>query len=160
MLREPQAHYNIAFSCVTYLTTTVYLLAPSPLGDYVKTQVVKGFHGLHNYANEYWFQHLLQCAQDLGELDASGNMISALCILRARYWKSMPGDAALGLKLDDTTTEVKIMNELAAFGDIDLVRQMGTDMQTFRSHMIQERHAHEAANSMCISHTPSPETDP
>ncbi|KAJ9503773.1 hypothetical protein H2202_000912 [Exophiala xenobiotica] len=148
LLREARAHYNIAYWCITYLNTTLYFLAPSPCEDLVKIQVAKGFHGLHNYANEYWFQHLLQCAPDLVHLDASGAMDSALRTLRDQYWKDTPGHAAQGLKLDDTTTANEIRDELAAFGDLEHVRQMGTDVQTFRSHLVQERHAHEVAESM------------
>jgi hypothetical protein len=116
LLQEARAHYNIAYSCITYLNTTLY---------FVKTQVAEGFHGLHNYANEYWFQHLLQCARDLVHLDASGAMDSALRTLRDQYWKDTPGHAAQGLKLDDTTTANEIRDELAAFGDLEHVRQMG-----------------------------------
>lgn len=116
----------------------------------MKEQVAKGFHGLHNYANEYWFQHLLQCGRDLYALDASGLLRSRLRTLLEGCWKGMPGNAAHSLKLDDTTTADKICGELAVFGDFDQIREMGFDMQTFRAHLVQERHAHEAAESMSL----------
>ncbi|EXJ84684.1 hypothetical protein A1O3_05354 [Capronia epimyces CBS 606.96] len=146
LLQEARAHYNIAFSCITYLNTAVCFLPPdSSAEDAVLTRVAKGFHGLHNYANEYWFQHLLQCAQDLVDLDASGVMDAALRTLRDGYWKGRPGHTAESLKLDDTTTANEIYEQLTIFRDLDHVRQMGTDMQTFRAHLVQERHAHEMA---------------
>ncbi|EXJ71755.1 uncharacterized protein A1O5_05565 [Cladophialophora psammophila CBS 110553] len=145
LLQESQAHYNIAFSCITYLNTAIYFLAPGPFEDLAKVRVAKGFHGLHNYANEYWFQHILQCARDLINLDSSGIMVSALRTLQERYWKGKPGHAAQSLKLDDTTTANEICKELAVLGDLDHVRQMGTDVQTFRAHLVQERHAHKVA---------------
>ncbi|KAI1610626.1 hypothetical protein EDD36DRAFT_467683 [Exophiala viscosa] len=146
LLQEPQAHFNIAFSCISYLNTSVDFLTTGPTEDFVTTQVAKGFHGLHNYANEYWFQHLFQCAASLGDLDESGNMNSALHTRRDLYWKGMPGDAARDLNFDDTTTEAGILEELATFSQFDHVRRMGIDVRTFRAHLVQERHAHEVAD--------------
>ncbi|KIW95094.1 uncharacterized protein Z519_03678 [Cladophialophora bantiana CBS 173.52] len=147
LLQESQAHYNIAFSCITYLNTAIYFLALGPFEGLAKVRVAKGSHGLHNHANEYWFQHILQCVRDLINLDSSGIMVSALRTFQERYWKGKSGHAAQSLKLDDTTTANEICKELAVLSDLDHVRQMGTDVQTFRAHLVQERHAHKVAEN-------------
>jgi len=115
------------------------------MDDAVRTRVAKGFHGLHNYANEYWFQHLLLCSRDLADLDNGNLMDTALRRLQAQFWKDQPGTTAQSLKLDDTTTANEIWEDLSPFGDFENCRQMGIDIQTFRAHLVQEKHAHEVA---------------
>ncbi|KAH8650674.1 hypothetical protein BGZ60DRAFT_462571, partial [Tricladium varicosporioides] len=66
-----QAHHNIAFSCISYLSESFILINPSVSEDEVKTRVVKGYHGLHHYANEFWAEHLLRYSELNGGLDTS-----------------------------------------------------------------------------------------
>jgi hypothetical protein len=134
------------------LNTTLCFFKLGPLNDLVQTQVVKGFHGLHNYANEYWFQHLILCSRDLADLDESNLIVAALQKLLGQFWKARPGTAALKLKLDDTTTVGEIRDQLSSFDEYEEIQQMGTDVQTFRAHLVQERHAHEVAESMSYQH--------
>lgn len=148
LLRESRAHYDIAFSCVTYLNSAFCFYEHGPSDEVVRTRVAKGFHGLHNYANEYWFQHLLLCSRDFADLDERDLMDAALETLLTQFWKGQPGIAAQSLKLDDTTTANEICKELSSFDDFEHLRQMGTDIQTFRAHLVQEKHAHEVAESM------------
>jgi hypothetical protein len=110
-------------------------------------RVAKGFHGLHHYANEYWFQHLLFCARQLAGLDEQKRMEAALEKLGAKFWKRQPGDAAGNLKFDDTTTANEIREELSSLNCFEELHRMGLDIQTFRAHLIQEKYAHQAAES-------------
>jgi hypothetical protein len=110
-------------------------------------RVAKGFHGLHHYANEYWFQHLLFCARQLAGLDEQKRMEAALEKLGAKFWKRQPGDAAGNLKFDDTTTANEIREELSSLNSFEELQRMGLDIQTFRAHLIQEKYAHQAAES-------------
>src|SRR5262245_4813131 len=107
-LWEPRAHYNIAFSCITYLNTSFCFHQADDTSENLRTRVAKGFHGLHHYANEFWFQHLLFCARQLVELDRQGSMQAALKKVLTQFWKGKPGVAADTLKLDDTTTASEI----------------------------------------------------
>src|SRR2546423_580266 len=102
LLRESRAHYDIAFSCITYLNSAFCFYEHSPSDEAVRTRVAKGFHGLHNYANEYWFQHLLLCSRDFADLDERDLVDAALETLLTQFWKGQPGIAAQSLKLDDT----------------------------------------------------------
>ena len=68
-LQETQAHYNVCFSCVTYLSTTYRLIDPSFPEYQSRLRIVKGYHGLHLYANEFWTAHLLEYVKSKGGLD-------------------------------------------------------------------------------------------
>lgn len=142
-----RAHYNIAFSCVSYLNTAQCFSQPGTPTPSVQARVAKGLHGLHNYANEYWFQHLLLCSRELVNLDNHGLMNAALQTLQRQFWKDQPGIAAHNFKLDDTTTANEIRQELLTLERLENIQQMGMDIQTFRAHLVQEKHAHEVAES-------------
>ncbi|KIW21374.1 hypothetical protein PV08_01954 [Exophiala spinifera] len=158
LLWESQAHYDLAFACITYLNTSFCFYQYASSHHIVRTKVAKGFHGLHNYATEYWFQHLLLCSRELERLDERHLITEALKTLQAQFWKAQPGTAAKNLKLDDTTTANEISEELSSFGDYESFRQVGVDIATFRAHLIQEKHAHEVAekhHAYEIEHDPT-----
>ena len=62
------SHHNIAFSCIAYLRTSLLLIDPATSGDTAQLMVVNGFHGLHSYADDYWFHHLVRHIQSEGGL--------------------------------------------------------------------------------------------
>jgi hypothetical protein len=60
-IKTNSAHLNISFSCVSYLNTSCVLL-PSNCTDQQRAEIVlRGFHGLQFYANQFWFKHVLTC---------------------------------------------------------------------------------------------------
>ncbi|KAL8700479.1 MAG: hypothetical protein Q9201_005424 [Fulgogasparrea decipioides] len=66
-----EAHFHIAFSCIVNLTSAL-VLVPSFSESLTETDiekfVVAGSYGLHDYAHQYWAEHLtahLRCIPDL-----------------------------------------------------------------------------------------------
>ncbi len=54
------AHFNLAFSCVCYLNSSLSLLPGRSTREEQIDAVLGGFHGLLHYASQYWFMHLLE----------------------------------------------------------------------------------------------------
>jgi hypothetical protein len=118
---------------------------PSYTEDALKLRVLKGFHGLHHYANEFWFQHLLQYAKcdenvDDDELDDPLGDTE-------EFWKKSPGAAAKTLKLDDTTSADSIVAQLDVLASMDSAKRMGLDILTFRKFLSQEKYSHRDPGS-------------
>jgi hypothetical protein len=59
-LQEGHAHFDVAFSCVAYLSSSICLISPSMADFEAENRIIKGYHGLHNYAHEFWIHHLLR----------------------------------------------------------------------------------------------------
>jgi hypothetical protein len=64
-INELQAHYNIAFSCASYLATSLCLASSTIDIKERQDRILKGFHGLHHYSHAFWIEHLLQYANSL-----------------------------------------------------------------------------------------------
>ncbi|GIJ89554.1 DNA-directed RNA polymerase II subunit RPB1 [Aspergillus pseudoviridinutans] len=63
-LRPIQAHFNISFACLAYLTKGMDLLDPDIDSEQNVSEVARGFHGLCWYAHEHWLYHLLACLDE------------------------------------------------------------------------------------------------
>ena len=63
-LLENNAQQIITLSCVSYLTSSFMLIDPEYSEITAKRSVVKGYHSLQFYANEFWLQHLLALSSD------------------------------------------------------------------------------------------------
>jgi hypothetical protein len=50
----------MAFSCVSYLSSSLSLISPSMTDFEAENRIIKGYHGLHSYAHEFWIEHLLR----------------------------------------------------------------------------------------------------
>ena len=140
-LHYPRAHYNIAFSCVNYLRSSFCFVSPALSQAQLQVRVLKGFHGLHHYANEFWFQHLLQYAKcdDPVEDDQIDELLGEL----EEFWKESPGTIVQKLKLDDTTSADNIELQLDVFDTMPQARRMGLDILTFRRFITQEKYSHQ-----------------
>ncbi|KAF8859961.1 PLU-1-domain-containing protein [Acephala macrosclerotiorum] len=57
-INHEDAHFSICFSCVAYLNTSYCLLSDRSTEQERAEQLVKGFHGLHPYADRFWTHHL------------------------------------------------------------------------------------------------------
>lgn len=104
-------------------------------------RVLKGFHGLHNYANEFWFQHFLQYAKSIDypvDNDELDEFVGDLSV----FWKHDPGVGAKKLKLDDTTSADNIAHQLQAMENMPQAHSMGLDLFTFRKFLSQEKYSH------------------
>jgi hypothetical protein len=140
-LRYNEAHYHLAFSCMSYLRSARYFIEPDVTRIDQKLRVMKGFHGLHRYANEFWFQHLLQYAKcdDPVENDELDMLIGDVSV----FWKQEPGFRASRLKLDDTTSAEVIAKQLEVLSGSPQAQKMGVDMLTFRKFISQEKYSHQ-----------------
>jgi hypothetical protein len=119
-------------SCICFLDDKI-------LESVINSRVVKGFHGLHQYANEFWFQHLLQYAKN--EHAAKDEDLEALEEIE-EFWKEEPGTGARRLKLDDTTSADNIEIQLLVLKDLPQAQRMGRDILTFRRFLSQEKYSH------------------
>jgi hypothetical protein len=113
--------------------------------DDLKIRVLKGLHGLHHYANEFWFQHLLQYAKckDRVETDELEEPLEDI----DQFWKEDPGKGAKSLKLDDTTSADAIKAQLEVLEFIPAAQLMGLDILTFRKFLSQEKYSHQDPKS-------------
>jgi hypothetical protein len=127
------------------LNTSFCFYDPYFREDDLKLRVLQGLHGLHHYANEFWFQHLLQYAKSGELVNTSDEMDDAIKGL-LKAWKQDPGIAAKALKLDDTTTKDNIENEIEALCESWTAHPMGQDILTLRAFLAQEKHAHQEAD--------------
>jgi len=104
-------------------------------------RVLKGYHGLHHYANESWFKHLLEYAK-AGDAVEDEELDEPLEEIR-EFWKQVPGIGARNLKLDDTTS-VDINSRLEALASNPVAQCMGLDILTFQKFLSQEISSHQA----------------
>jgi hypothetical protein len=133
-LSDNKAHYDLASSCLNYMNSSTCFIDPTFSKDTLKIKVLKGFHGLHHYANEFWFQHLFQYARWQDPVDDE-DLDEPLQEVEGFFWKQTPGVAKL--KLDDTTSTDGIRSQLEVF-----------DILTFRKFLSQEKYSHQGPESM------------
>jgi len=127
------------------MNSSFCFIDPAHTEDALRLRVIKGFHGLHHYANEFWFQHLLQYAKcdeqvEDEELDEPIQEVEG-------FWKECPGVGAKKLKLDDTTSADGIEIQLDVLGSMPLAQRMGLDMLTFQKFLSQEKYSHRDPES-------------
>ena len=61
-MQEVDAHHNMAYACIAYLLTSYDIIGSQISADEQVIRVAKGFHGLHPYAHEFWFKHVIRYA--------------------------------------------------------------------------------------------------
>jgi hypothetical protein len=140
-LQYYQCHYDLSFACINYMNTSHCFIDPGYTESALRVRVVKGFHNLHHYANEFWFQHLLQYAKS-GIVVEDEDLDDPLEELR-EFWKDEPGKGAKTLKLDDTTSAESIISQLEALKSIERAQKMGIDILTFHKFLSQENNSHQ-----------------
>ena len=86
-LRSVKCHHNIAFSCIAYMSSSFNFIDPAVPIDESMLRIAEGFHGLFLYANDYWPEHLLTYACEIGGLDANlaSNLFAELTRLCNAY---------------------------------------------------------------------------
>jgi hypothetical protein len=141
-----RAHYDLAFSCLNYMNSSLCFIDPAVSNIALKIRILKGFHGLHHYANEFWFLHLLQYAklEDPVEDEDLDEPLEEI----QEFWKQDAG--AVRLKLDDTTSADTIEMQLDVLRSMPQAQRMGFDILTFRKFLSQEKYSHQEPESMHI----------
>lgn len=144
-LKYHQAHYNLAFSCMNYLISSECFLNESITLNERALRVLKGFHGLHQYANEFWFRHLLQYAK-FGIVVDEDRLEELLDEIRV-FWKDEPGKGTKSLTLEDKNSPDHIEVELEVLNTLPQAQSMLLDLLRFRQFLSQEKYAHQKAES-------------
>jgi len=130
---------------MNYMNSSLCFIDQRYSENALQIRVVKGFHGLHHYANEFWFQHLLQYAKT-GNTVEDEDLDEPLEEIR-EFWKDAPGVGAKTLKLDDTTSAEIILSQLEAMDSMEQAQEMGLDILTFRKFLSQENNSHQDSES-------------
>lgn len=130
---------------MNYMNTSLCFIDPRYTENALQIRVVKGFHGLHHYANEFWFQHILQYAKT-GNTVQDEDLDDLLDQIR-EFWKADPGVGAETLKLDDTNSAEVILSQLESLESIEQAQKMGIDILTFLKFLSQENKSHQDAES-------------
>lgn len=144
-LKHHQAHYNLSLSCMNYLITSECFINESTTPNERTLRVLKGFHGLHQYANEFWFQHLLQYAK-FGIVIDEYRLEELLDEIRV-FWKEEPGNGTRSLTLEDKNYPDRIEAELEVLNTLPQAQSMLLDLLRFRQFLLQEKYVHQKAES-------------
>lgn len=124
-------------------------ISPDCSEDARRLRVLKGFHGLHHYANEFWFQHLLQYVKSEKHVE-DDELDVQVEDLEEFFWKRSPEMGAKSLKMDDTTSADGIETQLEILAIMPQAQGMGLDILTFRKFLSQEKYSHKNPESMCL----------
>jgi hypothetical protein len=108
-------------------------------------RVLKGYHGLHQYADEFWFQHLLQYAKF--DLLVDEDQIEQIVDKMRAFWKAEPGSGGESLHLDSKIPSDWIQTELEVLNSLPQAQSMVLDILKFRQYLSQEKYSHQTPNS-------------
>jgi hypothetical protein len=85
LIKPINAHHNVSIACIAYLCTSFNFIDPQFSAEQNSINIVKGFHGLHLYANEYWLTHLITYANMRGNAEplpvTPGSLVEQLLAL-------------------------------------------------------------------------------
>ena len=92
-----QAHFNIAFSCIVNLTSTLDIVprySGSNSESDLQTMLVQGAFGLQQYAHQYWAEHAMAYFQNMQQPDLqSGELLGAFESFLKVFRRSEPNQA-------------------------------------------------------------------
>lgn len=81
ILNEETALYEQGLATVTCLLSGVRIFAPSYPEQTRSIRVLRGLHGFHIYATEYWIEYLLSNAASSNGMDTSSKFFFLSCEL-------------------------------------------------------------------------------
>jgi len=92
-IKAEEAHFNISFSCISYLNSCSCFLPQYCTDQEMAAKVLEGFHGLQLYANQFWFKHVLTCCSLYykSHLPIPNELLSQLQML-LQFWKEQGHD--------------------------------------------------------------------
>ncbi|KAH6689939.1 hypothetical protein BKA61DRAFT_585139 [Leptodontidium sp. MPI-SDFR-AT-0119] len=150
LLQYHQMHRDLAYSCLNYMKSTICFIDPTFTEHQLKIRILRGFHDFHNYAQEFWFQHLLQYAkcEEQTESNVSENSeahkdhekLSQLVDEMLPFWKQPPGQGSRTLKYDpDFVYTMK--RELESLKSRPQAENMLLDILTFKRFLAQDEYS-------------------
>lgn len=99
-IESAKAHFSIAFSCITNLTSALVLVPRYNHGAAetdLETGVVQGCYGLQAYGHQFWFKHVEAFLEETSELNQDmTDLISALTAF-SKVWKRYPTETSNSL---------------------------------------------------------------
>ncbi|RDW71007.1 hypothetical protein BP6252_07570 [Coleophoma cylindrospora] len=87
-ITENQALVEHGKAAITCLLSGLDVFVISPTESNKYTRVLKGLHGFHVYATEYWTEYLLSCACTAGNLDDESGLWVSAGVLAAKLDKT------------------------------------------------------------------------
>ncbi|KAL9102668.1 MAG: hypothetical protein Q9187_009098, partial [Circinaria calcarea] len=139
-LREVDAHYNIAFSCISYLLTSFCLVDSSLPDDEIRLQIVKGYHGLHNYADEFWSEHLLQYINLVDNFDYTTSLSLIKQLEKLLPFQKLSRSQEFCSELDGMKTLLTVSSRLSGLSSLPKVKIFLYEVLAFREILAHEKH--------------------
>ena len=106
----------MAFSCATYLASSLCFIQPTVTEHEIRLRIIRGYHSLHHYAQEYWLEHLLQFVR-LHEIPKSSQ-------------KDLIGRLKALLRFEKNNPTPEFTAEMSR---VDVVSSKNTDLSMFDS---------------------------
>lgn len=147
-LRKDQAHHDIAFSCVSYLLTSLSLKTSVSTIEQRSLRILHGLHGLHRYAHEFWIEHILQYVKlrKISNLDLPFQLTQQLTGLEA-FWKessSTPSE-----KLNPSSPLLALVSErVSCLESFPALSKMVKSILIFRGLLAQETEEDKTSSGM------------
>lgn len=137
-MQEVDAHHNIAYACVAYLLTSHYIIGSQISEDEQVIRVAKGFHGLHPYAHEFWFKHVIRYAdiQRDSKLDFPRQLAEQLH--RLEVFRKESFSMAFQTSLRDQKLVLEIENHLLPLNQAPKTQNLIRDILLFQEMTARE----------------------
>lgn len=144
-LQQDQAHYNLSFSCIAYLSTTSCLMDPSISESQSRLRIVKGYHGLHLYANKFWFAHLLKYLNSRGRHDilVPAQLREQLSNLRRFRKESQSPEFHAQIRAIGPLQSIE--NRTATLDDLPDTKSLVHNILAYRQILAQETHTQKSS---------------
>ena len=125
---------------MAYLSTSPCLIHPSVPEDQLRLRIVKGYHGLHLYAIEFWTEHLLQYAKSQSGLDptVSAPLIEQLQRLLGFRRESQTAEFATEQLAMGASLPIETCT--SALKDLPNIESLVKDVLMYRQILGQEKH--------------------
>ena len=107
-------NYNVCFSCVCYLNSSLSLLPDNSTDQDRAVSIIQGYHGLQLYANQFWFKHLLAYCRlrTYGRLWIPNDLKVQLELLLHFQKDDTPGSSGIQETLLEQEAELAVLNQL------------------------------------------------
>jgi hypothetical protein len=137
-VQEVNAHHHMAYACVTYLLTSHCIIGSQISADDQVLRVAKGFHGLHPYAHEFWFKHVIRYAdiQQGSKLRISSKLAEQL--QRLDVFRKGTFSVAFQTTLSDQKLVLEIGNRLSSLNHAPKTQNLIRDILIFQEMAARE----------------------
>ena len=143
-LQNDVAHYNITFSCVAYLSTVFCFIDQTNAFDDSKIRVVKGFHGLHHYATEFWITHLLDFVRLRGNFDKADSAPLVEQLYRLLRFRKKSLTPTFTSELHDINRLSPTESLLLPFDAVPEIQSLVRDVLAFREILSRKKQAQQS----------------